>query len=673
MPIAQEGHGLVKVSLTLGAARTALPQISVLTNYTLQFTRTDGTVFSEPTSESELTIELEAGTYTLVVTGYNSDGAMAAQGSSEVTVSENQETLAEVQLNSTQMESGTLTYTIGVPETLTLKNGILRLDPLAGGNALVFGLTSSREGTQVIPSGFYRAGCDLYGTMDTSAANKRAGKTMVVHIYDNLETKLDFTFGGDEFINDGVMATWVAGDSTEFATALTEIQSSTETNIDIYVNANISLSPVSLSGSGYSGKTIRVRNTGTDTHEISLNSNGALFTVGSDVTLEVESISLKGRTSNSNVVVYVDGGNVLLNSGASISGNSNTSSNGGGVYVSSGTFTMQDNAEVSGNTVFSSSSSYYSYGGGVFVGAGIFTMQDSAVVSGNTASYYSYYSHSYGGGVYVSSTGTFAMQDSAVVKDNTASSISSYYSYGGGVFVAGGTFTMQDGAVVSGNTVSSSISSYGGGGVFVDSSGTFTMQNSAVVSGNTASFNGGGVYVSSGTFTMEGSTVVSGNTSSNYGGGVFVNSGTFTMQDSAVIQDNTSSNYGGGVFVYGTFTMQDSAVIRGNTASSYGGGVFVDSSSTFTMHDSAVISGNTASSYGGGVFVYGTFRKEPRTEGSTSGIIYGSGENGVDQDGYDLKNTATYGSAVYVYDSRQKDTTVWETTSLSTDSSENWE
>jgi hypothetical protein len=92
------------------------------------------------------------------------------------------------------------------------------------------------------------------------------------------------------------------------------------------------------------------------------------------------------------------------------------------------------------------------------------------------------------------------------------------------------------------------------------------------------------------------------------------------------------------------------------------------------MHDSAVIQGNTASSNGGGVFVSsGTFRKEPRTEGGTSGIIYGSNESGVDQDGYDLKNTATYGSAVYVNDSQQKDTTVWETTSLSTSSSENWE
>jgi predicted outer membrane repeat protein len=127
----------------------------------------------------------------------------------------------------------------------------------------------------------------------------------------------------------------------------------------------------------------------------------------------------------------------------------------------------------------------------------------------------------------------------------------------------------------------------------------------------------------------------------------------------------------------GTFTMQGSAVVSGNTASSSsygGGGVFVYSSGTFTMHDSAVISGNTASSYGGGVYVYdGTFKKEPRTEGSTSGIIYGSDESGVDQDGYDLKNTATYGSAIYVDSSKQKDTTVWETTSLSTDSSENWE
>jgi predicted outer membrane repeat protein len=591
--VAREGHGLVKISLTLGDARTALPEIGVFASYTLQFIRTGETdpVLSETTPDPALTIELEAGTYTLVVTGYNSNDELLARGSAEVVVSENQETPVTVQLNATQMGSGTLSYTISVPETLVLETGILRLDPLLEGSTLVIDLSSGWEGTVVIPSGFYRAGCDLYGTIDTEAENKNAGQTMIVHIYDNVETKLEFTFGDDEFINEGWLPLWVAGDSGAFTAALTEIQNSAETNIDIYVNADFSLNPVSLSESGYSGKTITIRGTGMASHELNLNSTGALFTVGSNVTLVVENITFKGRTGNNSAVLHVDGGTVSLNTGAVISGNSN-STNGGGVYVgNNGIFTMQNSAVIQGNTASSN-------GGGVYVDTGTFTMQDSAVVSSNTASVG-------GGGVYVHSSGTFTMQDSAVVSGNTTSS------NGGGVLVDG-TFTMQDSAVVRGNTASV------GGGVYVYSSGTFTMQDSAVVSGNTASSSGGGVYVQS--------------------------SGTFTMQDSAVVSGNTASSYyGGGVYVYGTFTMQDSAVIQGNTASSYGGGVCVGSG--------------------------GIFRKEPKEEGDTSGIIYGSDESDAK-----LKNTAaTGGSAVYVDSLKQRETTAGETIHLSTDSSDNWD
>jgi hypothetical protein len=733
--VAREGHGLVKISLTLGDARTALPEIGVFASYRLQFIRAGETeaVLSETTPDTALTIELEAGTYTLVVTGYNSDDELLAQGSAEVVVSENLETPVTVQLNATQTGSGTLRYTISVPEALGLETGILRLDPLPEGGTLELDLSSGWEGTEVIASGFYRARCYLQGTMDTVAGNKSGGKTMVVHIYDNVETKLEFTFEDDEFINDS-LSRWLVGDGTELLAALTAIESSAETNIDIEVNSNFSLDPVTLSGTGYRGKTITVHGTGTASHEISLNSNGALFTVGSDVTLAVENITLKGKTDNDRAVLHVDGGTLVLNTGAAISGNSNFSSSssrsdGGGVYVgNNGTFTMQDNAVIQGNTAsvsYSSASAYASSygggvsvdnngtfpmhdnaeiqgitatayspasssrsdGGGVYVGNnGTFTMQDNAVIQGNTASASSaayasnVYSLSYGGGVYVDNNGTFTMQDNAVIQGNTASAAPSAYSAyssavsdGGGVYVGGinGTFTMQDNAVIQGNTASAAGYSFGGG---VLNYGTFTMQGSAVIQDNTAYFSAGGVY-NYGTFTMQGSAVIQGNTTSFSAGGVY-NRGTFTMRDNAVIQGNTASGFAsgvggdaGGVYNQRTFTMQGSAVIQDNTASGDGGGVFVDNYSTFNMHDSAVIRGNTASGNGGGVYVgwdssiSGTFRKEPKEAGGTSGIIYGSDESGVDENGSNLKNTAASGSAVYGYNNAI-DTTVGETTSL---------
>jgi hypothetical protein len=190
--------------------------------------------------------------------------------------------------------------------------------------------------------------------------------------------------------------------------------------------------------------------------------------------------------------------------------------------------------------------------------------------------------------------GAVIMEQGAKISGNTSS----------GVSVSYGTFTMNGGEI-SGNT---------GSGVSVG--GTFTM-NGGEISGNT----GSGVSVSIGTFTMNGGEI-SGNTATN-GSGVSVSYGTFTM-NGGEISGNTATN-GGGVFVSssGTFTM-NGGEISGNTATN-GGGVYVSSyGGTFTMNGGE-ISGNTSSSIGGGIYVSssGIFKKQPATESSTSGTIYG--------------------------------------------------
>jgi hypothetical protein len=220
--------------------------------------------------------------------------------------------------------------------------------------------------------------------------------------------------------------------------------------------------------------------------------------------------------------------------------------------------------KVSGNTVVSSSSSS---GGGVYVDSGTFTMSNGEV-SDNTASSSSYFS--YGGGVYVSNNGTFTMSNGEVSGNTASSSSAHYYSYGGGVYVSNnGTFAMSNGEVNC-NTASSS-SSYGGG-VYVDG-GTFTMSNGEV-RGNTASSSsssyssyGGGVYVgTNGTFTMSNGEM-SGNiavsSASSYGGGVYVDrSGTLTMSGGGVngnILSTVEGGFGMEVMVMGTFNISGDA------------------------------------------------------------------------------------------------------------------
>jgi hypothetical protein len=170
-------------------------------------------------------------------------------------------------------------------------------------------------------------------------------------------------------------------DSAILATALTFIRSSDADHFTIIVVADINLDPYDLTPAVYQGKTIELKGD-TPARTVSLASVGSLFTVGEDVTLELEDIVLEGRSDNNASLVQVDGGTLMMKSGSKISGNTKTTSDsvpssGGGVYISNdGLFTM-DSGEISGNTAI--------IGGGVYVNSGTFTM-NGGKVSGNDAS-----------------------------------------------------------------------------------------------------------------------------------------------------------------------------------------------------------------------------------------------------------------------------------------------
>ena len=398
------------------------------------------------------------------------------------------------------------------------------------------------------------------------------------------------------------------------------------TTYTIEVNVAEEIDPHTLSYTGRSNITVILWGS-VGEKVVSLSQNGSLFTIGTDVTLVLDrNITLQGRSNNTALVSVSSGGELVMNTGAKISGNTSSYQYGGGVHINGGTLTISG-GEISGNT-----SSYY-YGGGVYVVSGTLTMAGGEI-SGNTGI----------GGVYIASDGTFTMAGGEI-SGNTGTGV---------YFVSDGTFTMAGGEI-SGNT---------GPGVFIGSDGTFTMAGGEISGNNSHSYNGGGVYVR-GTFTM-----TDGKISGNGDSGVYVGGGTFTMNDGEIsgnvgrgvyipsnydhggyggyggdftMADGKISGNAGGVYVggservRGTFTMSGGE-ISGNSITSNGGGVYVGSG-TFTM-SGGEISGNTSSttgdddyyysySSGGGVYVYsGTFTMEGGTisdNTSSAGNSYGGG------------------------------------------------
>jgi hypothetical protein len=176
-----------------------------------------------------------------------------------------------------------------------------------------------------------------------------------------------------------------------WADAVTIINdASSGTNFAIIVTQNIS--KMSHTSSTFTKANLTLYLAGkTGAESISSTGEGNMLRTYANHTFIMEGLTLKGSTSNNNnVLVHINGGNFIMNSGE-ISGNKSTNSNyGGGVHVL-GTFTM-NGGKISGNTTAGS-------GGGVFVSGGATFTMNGGEISGNTSS-------SNGGGVFVASTGS---------------------------------------------------------------------------------------------------------------------------------------------------------------------------------------------------------------------------------------------------------------------------
>ena len=138
-------------------------------------------------------------------------------------------------------------------------------------------------------------------------------------------------------VTTGVLVTAVSGLAPKLAWIQSNAASNTLYIIEIIANENIG--PQTLSYSGKTGLTILLKGLvttrapilptlppGNQNRIVSLASNGALFTVDTGVTLILDNyLTLKGRGDNNRTVVVVnEGGLLVMNTGANITGNTTT-------------------------------------------------------------------------------------------------------------------------------------------------------------------------------------------------------------------------------------------------------------------------------------------------------------------------------------------------------------
>jgi hypothetical protein len=226
-----------------------------------------------------------------------------------------------------------------------------------------------------------------------------------------------------------------------------------------------SASSATLAGN-YPPLTLRAKTSNPSGGDLILTEESSLVTMDTDVTLTLRNITLKGRGlsgGNSNPLVTVSNGHLVLKDGAIITGNNN-SHTAGGVYVTGETLTMMQGGAISGNKG--------SEGGGVGVTNGIFIMQ-GGTINGNECT-------GSAGGVNVATTGTFTMQGGTISGNKS--------SEGGGVRVAGnGVFTKSGSSIIyggdEGDDLSNKADDNKGNAVYINRDPTFWSRNSTAGAG----------------------------------------------------------------------------------------------------------------------------------------------------------------------------------------------
>ena len=299
-----------------------------------------------------------------------------------------------------------------------------------------------------------------------------------------------------------------------------------------------------------------------------------LFNVQGGLTLE--NITLDGNKENASGdgLVEVDGGKLMLNTGAVLQNNKNPG-NGGAVRVCGGGSVTMNDGEITGNEALA--------GGGVFAFAyfndadgGTFTM-NGGEISGNTADA--------GSGVYIAKKGALNLHSGATISGNAAPENVSQGAWDGDIEIelrrgsnnnTRSIFNTQTSRAASfGVTIPSSPDSWGGG---IYNKGAFTMDGGEI-SNNTAG-RGGAVYHADGSCTITGG-VINGNHNTFSGTGLYARED-FSVGGGADLKDGIYLVAGKKALV--TSALSNGIQIEGMEGTSVSGTVVAEGSS-YTISD----------------------------------------------------------------------------------------
>jgi hypothetical protein len=262
----------------------------------------------------------------------------------------------------------------------------------------------------------------------------------------------------------------------------------------IFVTENIVSPAIAVTAPALSGKRIRIQGQGVSAPEISLSGTGSLFTIGTssapDITLILENITLRGVAGNDSALLTVDGGHLVMNSGAALTG----------------------------NDVITSGAAVHVAGGVLIDNAGTFIM-NGGEISDNTVTTHTVHDNSSAGGVWSKNTSSFTL-NGGEIRNNSVTVAPGYNSW-----VVGGVsaepFIMNGGKIINNTATASGPQCAVAGGLLTWASGEM---HGGLISGNSATHTGsvggagGGVLVS-GDFLMDGGEISANTATHAYSGG----------------------------------------------------------------------------------------------------------------------------------------------------------
>ncbi|MHC6204151.1 Ig-like domain-containing protein [Breznakiellaceae bacterium SP9] len=200
------GTGMVRVNFSDGAARTIYPS-KVFDRYVYTFTKVGASTGQVKTPNTNGIFTLETGNWNLSVNAYV-NASIAARGSTAAAFTVSQNTLTDnimvTLIPAVSTGAGTLNYSIEYPDasiiqtlTFTQVSGGASIDLQTGASTSSTGGVTTLTGTKsAVSAGYYLITAILKNSADSTLT---AGKSEVVHIYNNLNTPVNFTFAADTF------------------------------------------------------------------------------------------------------------------------------------------------------------------------------------------------------------------------------------------------------------------------------------------------------------------------------------------------------------------------------------------------------------------------------------------------------------------------------------------